>query len=703
MKAFIPNAGRHLSRENNPLIYIDADHTQSQVNESSTFTGNVKLRRGDTSINADTLTYDQLDNHVDAKGNITVRNDAGDIINTPVLNYHLDQQTGYTGSASFHLAGNVARGAASTIRFNGQNGLELDGMNYTTCPPGHDDWMISGSHLDLNKDTEVGTARNVTLRFMHVPILYSPYFSFPLTDQRKSGFLAPRFGNSTTLGTFLSAPYYINIAPNYDATITPRIMSRHGFQLQNEFRYLGADYSGTDDFEYLPHDQVTGDSRMAAFLKHSQTLSPYWSGAADLEWVSDKTYFTDLNEDTAFSSQSYLPRVIQLNYGGPIWQFGANVSDYQVIDPTIPPSDQPYEQLPQLLLSANAPSPPNSPHLQLDSEWDYFQRSASVVGQRLDLNPSISLPLRNSYAFFIPKAGVRYTGYDLTGNGIAAPADTTPQRTLPIYSLDTGLVFDRPSTWGHAAYTQTLEPRLYYLYVPYRNQDALPLFDSGLPDFSYDNLFRENRFVGADRVGDADQTVLGLSSRFLETNTGIEHFRVSVGKIVYFRDPTIALPASLGPSPATASADGVGEIQARLSPVWYLRSGLQWDTHQDTNQAGSFLVQYHPAKDSIINLGYRYTRDQEGQSDISAQWLLSSRWTGLARWNYSFFDNRTLRGYVGLQYQSCCWAFRAVKQHLILPGGMVDNSIVFELELTGLGKLGTPIESPLRQGQFIFE
>lgn len=703
VQSSVPDIAARYSSDDNPLIYIDADRAISQINAISTFSGNVKLRRGSVSIGADTLTYDRADNHVDAQGNISLQNEAGDIVKTPILKYRLDQQTGYTGSAQFHLADNGARGEAKSIRFNGKKGLVLDDMRYTTCPAGHDDWLLSGSHLDLDRITGVGTAHNVVLRFMHVPILYSPYFSFPLTDQRKTGFLAPRFGNSTTLGTFLAAPYYVNIAPNYDATITPRIMSRRGFQLQNELRYLGSGYSGTAELEYLPHDQVTGDSRAGAFLKHNQILSPYWSGSADLEWVSDQTYFADLNENTAFSSQTYLPRLVQLVYGGPVWQFATLMSDYQTIDPTIPASDQPYKQLPEFQLSGSSPSPPDSLHLQLNSEWDYFERSSSVVGQRLDVNPSISLPLRNSYAFFIPKAGVRYTGYDLKGNGVADPADTTPQRTLPIYSLDSGLQFDRRATWSRTAYTQTLEPRIYYLYIPYRNQDALPLFDAGQPEFSFDNLFRENRFIGADRVGDADQTVLAVSSRFLEENSGIERLRLSIGKIVYFRDPKIVLPESLASSPAAVAADSVGEVRARLAPDWYMRSGLQWDSHQDTNQKGEFLVQYHPAKDRIVNIGYRYTRDQEAQSDVSAQWPLSGRWTGLARWNYSLLDNRTLQGYVGLQYRSCCWALQAIKQHRILPGGTIDNSIVFQLELTGLGNLGTPVESPLRQGRFMFQ
>ncbi len=702
-KGGVPGVAQYPLNSTDTLIYIDADRAVAQIKSTSTFTGNVRLRRGNICIGADRLTYDRRNNQVHADGHITLRNNGGDIITTPILNYRLDQETGYTGSARFHLAHNNARGTAKVIHVDGNNQLQLDDMRYTTCPPGNEDWVLSGSRLNLDKTTGVGTGRNVTLRFMHLPVLYMPYFSFPLTDKRKSGFLPPSFGNSTTLGTFFSAPYYFNIAPNYDATVTPRLMSKRGLQLQNQLRYLGSDYSGTAQLEYLPHDQTTGTDRAAAFLNHYQTLSPYWSTSTNLGWVSDPAYFTDLDEGTAFATQTYLPRQLQINYGGPIWQFGSALTGYQNLDPTIPTIDQPYSQLPQLWLSASSPSPPNSLRLQLQGEWDYFQRSASVVGQRLDVRPSISLPLRNAYAFFIPKVGMRYTGYELSGNGVPAPAEATPQRTLPTYSLDTGLEFERPLNLGHTAYTQTLEPRIFYLYVPYRNQDTLPLFDTGEPDFSFNNLFRDNRFVGADRVGDADHFVLALTSRFLETDTGIQHLRLSIGRIVNIRQPIITLPPPFAFSTAAASANSVGVIRARLSQNWYLRSGLEWDSHGNTNQLGDFLVQYHPKSNSIINVGYRYSRGQELQSDISAQWPLSARWTGLARWNYSQFDHRTLQGYFGLQYRSCCWAIRIVKQHLILSTGVADNAVVFELELTGLGKLGTPMQSPLQQGQFIFE
>ena len=687
----------------NPLVYINADQAMARPDGTGTFTGNVTLRRGKLCIGADTLTFNRNTGQVHARGNIILRNRSGDVINTPILNYSLQKESGNTGFASFQFAHYHARGTTKSIKLTGNNQLQLDDMRYTTCPPGNEDWVLSGSRLDLDRTTSVGTGRNMVLRFMHVPILYLPIFSFPLTDQRKSGFLPPSFGTSTTLGTFISAPYYFNLAPNYDLTVTPRIMSKHGLQLQNEFRYLGSDYSGTAQIEYLPHDQTTGTDRGAVFLNHNQTLSPYWSAYANLGWVSDQSYLTDMEEGTYYATQTYLPRLLQMTYGGPVWQFGGALSGYQNLDPTIPVTDQPYSQLPELWVSAGSPGASNSPHLQLRGEWDYFQRSESVVGQRLDVRPGISLPLRNSYAYFIPKAQLRYTSYDLSANGVAPPADATPQRTIPVFSVDTGLQFDRSLRISGTHYTQTLEPRLFYLYVPYRNQNALPLFDTGEPDFSFDGLFRDNRFVGADRVGDADRFVVALTSRYLETDTGIQRLRLSIGRIVNIRQPIITLPPTIAVSTAAASANSVAVMRARLTQDWYLRTGLEWDSHGDANEQGDFLVQYHPSSSSIVNVGYRYSRGQQLQSDVSAEWPLSSRWTGLARWNYSQFYHRTLQGYFGVQYRSCCWAIRIVKQDLILASGVSDNAIVFELQLTGLGKLGTPMQNPLQQGQFIFQ
>ena len=566
---------------------------------------------------------------------------------------------------------------------------------YTTCPPGQDDWFLKAERIELDKHSATGRARNVVLEFMHVPLFYFPYFSFPLGDERHSGFLTPRFGYGNKLGFVAATPYYLNLAPNYDATLTPRTMSRRGLQLQSEFRYMRPGGAGLIEADYLPNDEQTDSYRAAGSLRYGQYFSPYWLAATDLQWASDINYFTDLGSTTHITSRTHLPRIAQLNYGDAHWRFSARAAGYQTLDASIPVNDRPYRQLPQLLLSGDVPGASGGLRYQLDSEWTYFDRATGVTGSRLDLHPALSLPLRNAYSFFIPKVGVRYTAYDLS----EASADG-PNRTLPIASLDSGLIFERRGLWGETAYVQTLEPRLYYLRVPYKHQDTLPVFDSALPDFSFYNLFRENRFIGGDRVGDADQATLALTSRVLDETTGVERLRVSLGEVFYFNDRRVNLPAG---SIEPGHSNTVGELQAMLAPAWYLRGGLEWDNAQRATARGSAYLHYRPAKDKILNLGYRYGRDQQEQIDISGHWPLAAGWTAQARWNYSLPDALLLQAYAGLSYSTCCWAVRAGAQRRILPDGSTDNSVMFEFELSGLAKLGKPSESPLDQGRFIFE
>jgi LPS-assembly protein len=476
-------------------------------------------------------------------------------------------------------------------------------------------------------------------------------------------------------------------------------MSRRGLQLQNEFRYLGQGYTGNVDLEYLPNDNVTNTYRAAAKYIHTQSFSPHWGGNLNMQWVSDRNYLVDLGDSIATTSATYLPHTGQLAYNDNIWRFAARTSSYQTVDITIAPLDRPYSLLPQLTLAADVPSEANHLHYTWDSEWVNFDRNAGVTGQRLDINPSVSLPLRNSYAFVTPKAGYRYTGYNLTNTTSATP-DETPERHLPVFSLDSGLLFEREGTWRDHGYIQTLEPRLFYLHIPYENQNGLPIFDTGIPDFSFYNLFRENRFVGADRIGDADQATVAASTRFLNAQNGIEQVRFSLGQTFYFQTPLVALPSS---TPAKATSNIVAEIQARLGQYWYVRGGLQWDSKQYATERSNILLQYHPARNKIINLAYRYNKSIQEQADVSIQWPLAARWALLSRWNYALPEKRTLQSYTGFEYTDCCWAFRITKGQRILADGATDNPILFELELSGLAKLGPRPESPLNTGKFIFE
>ena len=682
-------------------IYAYADRVESKLDETARFSGNVELRHGGLHLFADEAIYDLTKNTLDASGHIHLSKDSGQTIVTPLLRYELDTERGSAEDAQFAIAGNAARGSAARIQFEGRDVLKLKSVRYTTCPPGRDDWILRASEITLDKSSETGTAWNASIRFMQVPIFYSPYLTFPLTDARKTGFLTPHVGQSNNLGFFLNVPYYFNLAPNYDDTITLRLLGKHGAQALNEFRYLGANFSGGLNLEYLPNDMSTGTDREALAFRHAHTLSPLWSASTDIQWASDSSYFIDLGSSITESARTHLPRSLRLDYGDSIWRFSARAFTYQTLDTTIPLADQPYQRLPQLLLTADSPSGPNRLHSAFEGEWVNFYRAGYVPGQpgaaqRLDLQPSVSLPLRTSYFYFTPKAAYRYTSWRLDNTS----TDESPARGLPIYSLDSGLAFEREGRLGDQAYTQTLEPRVYYIYIPYKNQDSLPVFDAALPAFSFYNFFRENRFTGADRVGDANQLIAAVTSRFLLPGSGVEQARVSFGQVQYFADQQVNLP----PGTVTQTrSDLIGEATARLGQPWYVRAGVQWDNKESEMRRSSYYLHYRPQSDRIVNLGYRYTNDLERLVDISAQWPLSTRWTGVARWNYSLPESLTVQAYAGLQYASCCWAIRTIASHRQQPDGSVDNSVLFEFELSGFAKMGETEESPLKQGTFIFE
>lgn len=694
-------------------VHVIADEADAKLKETFSFRGQVELRRGPLQVFADELIFNQLDNTVAASGHVRLNKQGGEAISSPQLNYEFDTERGDTRDAEFVLADDQGRGRAGRIRFIGRDALAFESVRYTTCPVGQNDWFLRASELTLDKARETGTAWHAWVEFMHVPIFYSPYLTFPITDERKSGLLPPRIGHHSQAGFFVTLPYYFNIAPNYDDTLTPRYLSERGLQLLNEFRYLGKNQGGMLDLQILPNDRVTRDDRWAGFWRHHHRFSSTWTGATDVQWVSDNNYFIDLGTTSNESSRTHLPRFARVDYGGSIWRFATLVSNFQTIDTTIPLAEQPYQRLPQLLLRANAPRGPNRLQYGLDGEWTYFYRQASVTGHRLDLLPSVSWPLRTSYFYLTPRAGYRYTSWQLTdandvdATGVAIARDPGPERNLPIYSVDSGLVLEREDNWFGTAIHQTLEPRVYYVSIPYRDQDSLPVFDSAVPDFSFVNFFRENRFVGADRVGDANQLTAAVTSRFLDSTSGAERARVSLGQVVYFEDQRVNLPAG---TVTQTSSDLIAEAYARIGQPWYLRSDMQWDNEARETRQFNFYLHYRPAPDRIVNLGYRLLNApppnvQDEQFDVSTQWPLTSRWTVVGRWNYSIPDSRTLQAYAGLAYSNCCWSIRLAGRHRLRPDGTEDDSILLELELSGLSRLGQGQndESPLRRGRFIYE
>ncbi|MBI5782814.1 MAG: LPS-assembly protein LptD [Gammaproteobacteria bacterium] len=478
-------------------------------------------------------------------------------------------------------------------------------------------------------------------------------------------------------------------------------MSSRGLQLQNEFRYLTPRSHGMLQFEVLQNDKLAnGDDRAAGTYQHLHAFDPFWSGKVDLRGVSDKNYFNDFRDDLGITSQTHLPQNVELDYRGPQWNFSAHAADYQTIDRSIAAADRPYARLPQLNLSLNRPVTPNRLNYFFESEAVSFKRDAGVTGERLNLMPAVSLPLSNGYAFLTPRIGLHHIAYRLSG-----VPDNTPALARGVFSLDSGLFFERDSRWGGRLFTQTLEPRLYYLYVPGKNQDALPNFDSGIPDFSFPNLFRDNRFVGGDRIGDANQFTAAVTTRFIDEQDGTERARASLGRIYYLDDRQVNLPAATS---STNASDIVAEVTATLASHWHARTNAQWNREDNHTQKYGYYLQYNPAKDRIVNLGRRFSRNELEQTDISTEWPLASRWTFRARSLHSQEINRNLETYAGVEYNACCWKLRVMASRRFFLDTANNNAItqnktiMFELELTGLSKLGRVPNSPLRESVFSF-
>lgn len=677
------------------VIEAQRVHTDQRTGASE-FTGAVRLRRDGQRLSADTLRYDRATDRAEAHGAVRLETPQGDVFTTDTLHLQLAERIGASGAGEYVLGRVNARGDAARIEFAGPDRTILEQARYTTCPAGQDDWFLELERLELDTDTDIGTARHARVRFLGLPVFYFPYLNFPISQARKSGFLMPRVGRSDKSGAELAVPYYFNLAPNYDDTLTPRFLAKRGLQLQNEFRYLTPRASGRVDLEVLPDDDLYGDDRAALHLRHQHTFDPYWSAAVELRGVSDKQYLEDFGDRLEIAAQTHLPQNAELNYRSPLFAFTARVNGYQTVDRAIPPLARPYARLPQLWLATNSPLAPNRLNAQFEGEWVNFERDAGVRGTRLNAASGLSLPLAASWGFLTPRASVRHIAYDLK----EAADDTPSSVTRGVFSLDGGLFFERATRFGARPFTQTLEPRLFYLYVPYRDQDRLPNFDTGVPDLSFESLFREQRLVGGDRIADANQLAAALTSRFLDDRDGSERLRLALGSIYYFADRRVNVPAG---TLTQNSSDLLAEAVAWLPANVAARAFVQWDRRRDETARASLYFQHMPARDRIVNLGYQFIRGSIEQLDASAEWPLAARWTLRARSIYSLRDDRNLESYAGVVYHTCCWALRVFASRRLSEGTTQVSGIHLELELTGLGKLGEAPASPLDQGLFRFQ
>lgn len=682
--------------------FITADRVEAREGQVLEATGDAELRKSDQLIRADHLLFLQQSNELFADGSVRVEQKGG-AMTGPSFKMNLHDNTGEMAQPSFSLSGSKARGNAEIMRIEGNQKYSFEQASYTSCPIGHDDWLLKMSDLQLDRNTQIGTAYNARIEFMGVPILYTPWMNFPLNDQRRSGFLGPVLGSTNKGGREITLPFYWNIAPNYDATFSPRIIQQRGTLFDNEFRYMGNSYTGKIDYGELLNDKVAQKDRSHSSLLHVQNFGSGLTGSLNLNEASDDAYFRDLSSIPAVAIQKNLLREGALSYAGGWWTASARAQSYQTLQDPDAPVVLPYRRLPQVNLGAQRILGGST--ASLNAEYVNFNHPTLINGSRVVLYPSVAYPLVNDPAFYVtPKLGVHSTQYSLGDNNPGT--ESKFERTLPIFSLDSGMTLERELTAYEHEYVQTLEPRIFYVKIPYQNQDMLPIFDSAPAAFSFMQMFTENRFLGSDRIGDADQVTAALTSRLLESENGSERLRVAIGERFSRQTPrvTIVVPAAttVVPTATTNQSDVLLSVGGRMTHALSLDSLLQYNPNESRTEMFAATARYMPEAGKVFNLGYRYTFNPDPtlilkQVDLSTQWPLGGRWQVVAQTKYSLQETRAVEALAGLEYNQDCWAIRMVAQQFVTATQEQSTTLFLQLELNELIRVGIDPLAALKQ------
>ena len=736
--------------------YISAKASRyEQEQQVATLAGDVVLRQGGMQVESQEANLHQLENRGELKGNVKVR-DNGVLMVGDKADLQLDNGQVQIDNAEFVMHQNHARGSALYAKRGDDAIIRLKDGTYTTCEPGSNAWQLKGNTVTLNPATGLGYATNATLRVKDIPVLYTPFIYFPIDDRRQSGFLAPSISTSSDTGFAITTPYYFNLAPNYDATLYPRYMAKHGLQTEGEFRYLThssegqvyGSYLKDTDPEHAGEPEAT-DNRWLYGWKNRSGLDSRLLAEVDYTRISDPYYFQDLDTDLGINKPTYVNQQGRLTYRGDNFTAALNMQAYQlatVSDVT------PYNRLPQLTVNGALPYHPGGLDFTYDTEAVRFERSfddntyfdidekgnrtnfrtrpdvnifglARANGNRYNLAPGMALPMTQSWGFLTPAVRYYYTQYDLDldSKGVSdlgGSYDKNPSREVPLFSLDSGLYFDRSSNLFGEGGKQTLEPRAKYLYVPYRDQSDIPVFDTGEYTFSYSSLWRDNRFTGADRIGDANQVALGATSRFIEPN-GFERANVSFGELFYFRDREVQLPGLENTLPDDATTSRSPYALAgmyRFNRDWRVNGEYNWDPVLHQTDSGSLMFHYQPEAQpgKILNVGYRYRDNVRvfdpnlgrftynsddykiDQHDISFIWPIVPQWSAIARWQFDYNKSRTLEAFGGFEYDNCCWKLRLISRYWLKSEDDVyytsqsseaDRGIFLQIVLKGLGNV----------------
>lgn len=672
-------------------VDISAEKVGNTSTNLSTFSGNVLIERHLLRLRADEVIHDRDQQRLDLKGNIQADTD-GMTLSADSGWLKLDSNLGELHNTHYSIQESHLSGKTPLFSISPDKKTSLIDTQFSTCPESQLDWHLDTAYLELDQESATGTAKHTILWVKDVPVLYLPWIQFPLGDERRSGLLMPNMGSSSSNGFDMSLPWYWNIASNQDATITPRYLRKRGDMLQTSYRYLGQNSRSNLDIEYLENDKLLDDKRYLLHLDNQTQLNEHLRLRLLANDASDNEYLKDLGSNIDLANITHLERNAQLHYRQGNWQAGLLAQAYETIDTTIAIDNRPYRRLPQLNLKGSETLislGEATINASLSSEWVEFKHESDnkIQGSRLHMFPQLSLPLEGNAWFVTPALGYMHTQYDIKDTN--GDSIETSNRSISVSSLDTGLFFERELNGGN--WLQTLEPRLYYLHIPYSDQSNLPLFDTAEQSFSFASLFRENRFNGIDRIGDANQATLSLSSRLLDKTDGTEFMSFSLGRIFYFEDQQVTLDNTIN---TANSSDIISEISGQVNR-WNARASVQWDTETKQSDKRTIQLNYKASDKAIFNLGYRFHRDPLDelsnieQGHMAFAWPISSRYSLLGRWNYSLTEERDIDSLLGLEYESCCWALRIISQRYLTDDNTqpYDTSLMFQFVLKGFGSI----------------
>jgi LPS-assembly protein len=698
-----PNPELIADRRGAPTAAIDpktpidasADSLTYAPNGDVQLDGNVEVRQGERTLRAPRIEYS-------ASG--TLRIPGAVELSDPQLVLRGQRATVETEGAAefadteFELPARAGRGSAEHIRLSQDGELTLHGTRYTTCPVPEPDWELKVDKLHIDADARVGTARNARVEFQGVPIFYTPYISFPVGSERKSGLLFPTPGQSGRGGFELAVPWYWNIAPNQDATFTPTWFSKRGIDLGGEYRFLTERHHGILQGNYLPSDSDAGRDRSYIEVNTRSDFTERWRLTTGGANVSDIRWFEDFGT-SLYNSSTVVQRWAELRYRDDAWSVLARAQNYQIIDREIPLENRPYTLLPHVAVQGYFPDRLLGLTAVLDADYVAFTRNNDgladdIRGQRYSAAPELRLPLRGNSMYIEPAASWNYIGYRISSRDDMAaidPVDRSPSVSAPVFSVDSGMVFER-SSGRSAQRIQTLEPRAVYLYVPYRDQDAMPVFDTGRPDLNLTQLFRNQRYVGGDRIGDANQLAYGITSRLLDAGDGRQYISATLGQRLRFATPRVTIPGDA--IDVRDNSDIIGELSLTAYRNWNARIGYQWDPETQRSERTEFAFQYLPGPGKVINVGYRFrnpitnTRGVK-QADASFAWPVGANFSTYALVVYSLQERTATEQFAGLEYRSCCWNMRLVAgRSLVTRSGEYDTWYKWQLELKGLSSVG---------------